>query len=115
MPIGNERGPLTEAVYYILLSLLKPMHGYGIMQYVKELSKGRLNLGAGTLYGAMNSLVEKNWITVLPEELGERKKEYLITEIGKEVLQDEIVRLRELLSNGEQITGVGGVISDNKN
>ena len=41
---------LTEAVYYILLSLYKPLHGYGIIQNVNELSKGRVKLAAGTLY-----------------------------------------------------------------
>ena len=48
---------LTEAVYYILLSLLTPMHGYGIMQNTESLSGGRVKLAAGTLYGAINSLL----------------------------------------------------------
>ena len=50
---------LTEAVYYILLSLQKPLHGYGIIQVVGELSGGRVKLAPGTLYGALNSLVDK--------------------------------------------------------
>ena len=54
---------LTEAVYYILLSLIRPMHGYGIMQNVEQLSGGRVKLAAGTLYGALNTLLEKGWIT----------------------------------------------------
>ena len=53
---------LTEAVYYILLSLDQPMHGYGIMQNTEELSDGRVRLAPGTLYGALNSLLEKGWI-----------------------------------------------------
>ena len=53
--------PLTEAVYYILLALRKPNHGYGITQEVQELTGGRVILGAGTLYGAINILVEKNY------------------------------------------------------
>ena len=53
---------LTEAVYYILLSLTEPMHGYGIMQNVESLSNGRVRLAAGTLYGAISSLLEKGWI-----------------------------------------------------
>ena len=59
---------LTEAVYYILLSLTEPLHGYGIMQNTLLLSKGRVNLAAGTLYGAINTLIEKGWIRALPEE-----------------------------------------------
>ena len=58
---------LTEAVFYILLSLMKPLHGYGIIQNVGELSKGRVKLAPGTLYGALNSLVDKGWIDQLPE------------------------------------------------
>lgn len=92
---------MTEAVYYILLSLMKPMHGYGIMQNVEKLSNGRVNLAAGTLYGAINTLLEKGWIVAVSEE--NRKKEYLITRQGKEMLQGEIIRLQELLENGTHI------------
>lgn len=94
---------LTEAVYYILLSLLKPLHGYGIMQNTESLSGGRVKLAAGTLYGAINSLLEKGWITALPGEKDSRKKEYLITEEGKQVLLAEISRLKELVENGTRI------------
>ena len=58
----ESTGALTEAVFYILLSLLEPMHGYGIMQNVNALSRGRVTLGAGTLYGALGTLLEKGWI-----------------------------------------------------
>lgn len=99
---------LTEAVYYILLSLMEPMHGYGIMQNVEQLSHGRVRLAAGTLYGAINTLLEKGWIVALSEqnsskEKGSRKKEYLITDQGKEMLHMEIIRLRELIENGTRI------------
>lgn len=93
---------LTEAVYYILLSLLEPMHGYGIMQNVEKLSKGRVRLAAGTLYGAINTLLEKHWIIALPGEKDSRKKEYRITEQGKQMLRSELHRLRELVENGSQ-------------
>lgn len=94
---------LTEGVYYILLSLMEPMHGYGIMQNVERLSKGRVRLAPGTLYGAINTLLEKNWILALPGEKDSRKKEYQITEQGKQMLRAELLRLRELMENGEQI------------
>lgn len=96
---------LTEAVYYILLALMRPLHGYGIMQKVQELSHGRVRLAAGTLYGALSTLLEKGWICSPPESRGERKKEYLITETGKEMVRGEIERLTELLDNGKQIWG----------
>ena len=94
---------LTEAVYYILLSLLSPRHGYGIMQNTEILSARRVKLAAGTLYGAINSLLEKGWIMALPGEKDSRKKEYVITEEGKTILHAEIVRLKELLENGTRI------------
>lgn len=94
---------LTEAVYYILLSLTAPMHGYGIMQNVERLSGGRVRLAAGTLYGAITTLLEKGWITALPGEKDTRKKEYQITQAGNEILRGEILRLQELLDNGKRI------------
>lgn len=100
-----ERGALTEAVYYILLSLFTPMHGYGIMQNVKVLSDERVNLGAGTLYGAINTLIEKNWIASVKSEEVTRKKEYQITDLGKSILESEITRLEELLENGRKLIG----------
>ena len=99
------KGALTEAVYYILLSLMEPMHGYGIMQNVEQLSKGRVKLAPGTLYGAINTLLERGWILAMPGEKDSRKKEYRITQQGKEVLQGELLRLRELLENGSRIMG----------
>lgn len=104
---SSERGALTEAVFYILLSLYSPMHGYGIMQNVRELSNERVNLGAGTLYGAINTLLEKNWIKSIQGEKDSRKKEYKITDLGKTVIQGEIVRLEELIANGKKIVGGG--------
>jgi DNA-binding PadR family transcriptional regulator len=100
-----ERGALTEAVFYILLSLYSPMHGYGIMQNVRDLSNERVNLGAGTLYGAINTLLEKNWIKSVAGEKDSRKKEYEITDPGKSVIRGEIVRLEELIANGKRIVG----------
>ena len=94
---------LTEAVYYILLSLLTPRHGYGIMQNAELLSAGRVKLAAGTLYGAINSLLEKSWIMALHGEKDSRKKEYVITEDGKAVLKAEIQRLKELVENGTRM------------
>ncbi|MEE1055780.1 MAG: helix-turn-helix transcriptional regulator [Acutalibacteraceae bacterium] len=96
---------LTESVYYILLSLMQPRHGYGIIQNVEQLSKGRVRLAAGTLYGAINTLLKKGWIKALPEIKDSRKKEYLITDLGKQVLKNEIIRLSELLENGNYILG----------
>ena len=103
--MGANQGALTEAVYYILLSLLQPLHGYGIMQNVDKLSRGRLKLAAGTLYGAISTMLEKGWITALAGEKDSRKKEYAITDAGQAVLRAEYWRLRELVDNGYPLLG----------
>ena len=93
--------PLTESMYYILLAVLKPNHGYGIIQKVQELTNDRVILGAGTLYGAINTMLDKRWLVLYSEEKESRKKkEYIITDLGRDVLQAEINRLDELLKNG---------------
>ena len=96
---------LTEGVYYILLSLLQPLHGYGIIQNVENLPGGRVRLAAGTLYGAINTLLEKGWIAALEGEADSRKKEYVITELGREMLNKELQRLEELVQNGKRLLG----------
>ena len=100
MPESFDRGALTEAVYYILLSLHQPMHGYAIMQNIEKLTAGRVILGAGTLYGAINALLSKQWIAAVATF--NIKKEYIITEMGRRVFREEIERLKELLRNGER-------------
>ena len=100
----NKNQPLTEALFYILLAVRKPIHGYGIIQEVSELTGGRVNLGPGTLYGAINSLLERGWIVLYSAELGSRrKKEYVITGEGREIFAAELRRLRELVRNGEKM------------
>jgi DNA-binding PadR family transcriptional regulator len=94
---------LTEAVYYTLLSVCTPLHGYGIMQKVEALSAGRVRLAAGTLYGALNTMLEKQWIQALQGTDKSRKKEYVITGLGKKIVSGELARLRELVANGEDI------------
>lgn len=105
MPESNTRSALTEAVYYILLALNTPLHGYGIMQLVTELSHNRVVLGSGTLYGAINTLLKKEWIQLYSEVKTKGKKEYLITPLGIQVVQSEIERLKELYLCGVNITG----------
>ena len=102
MPESFERGALTEAVFYILLSLREPMHGYAIMQNIDKLTSGRVVLGPGTLYGAINALIQKRWITAVSGDKDSRKKEYIITEAGKAAFYGELERLRELIRNGEE-------------
>lgn len=94
-----EQGPMTEAMYYILLSLLRPGHGYGMMQRIKELSGGRLEMGPGTLYGVLNRMNKEGWIFLTGEE--GRRKTYAISDKGKNALLGEYDRLKRLVEDGK--------------
>ena len=101
----NTSAALTEAIYYILLALQEPMHGYGIMQKTSTMSNGRLILSAGTLYGAISNLLEKGWILPCGEssDTDGRRKMYQITDKGQEILLAELERLEELVENGKTL------------
>lgn len=102
---------MTETTYYILLSLYQPRHGYGIMQMTESLSGGRVKLAAGTLYGALGALCEKGWIIQLPVESGSRRKEYKLTELGREILKKELERLQRMVADGQSVIKEPSVLS----
>lgn len=93
--------PLTETTYYILVALLEPGHGYYIMQKVEELSKGKVRIAAGTMYGAIENLLKQKLIQSVPSE-DKRRRMYVITDRGKEVLRMEIARLKGLVEVAKQ-------------
>ena len=95
---------LTEAVFYILLSLDAPLHGYGIMQNVESLSGGRVRLAAGTLYGALATLTERGGFVSFGDEIVGRKKEFQLSSAGREAVRAELRRLHELTQNGDKLT-----------
>lgn len=98
----EKNTPLTEALFYILLAVRKPNHGYGIIQEIEELTDKRVTLGPGTLYGAIQSLEKRGWISIYSEDSSSRKKkEYLITDDGKKAFAEETNRLEELLRNSK--------------
>ena len=97
-----KSGAITEVTFFILLSLYEPKHGYAIMQFIDEKTSGRLLLGAGSLYGAINTLTEKGWIKPYGDSDG-RKKEYVITAEGRRIAEKELRRLRELTKTAETI------------
>jgi len=104
--VDNRYLPLTEAIFYILLATRRPVHGYGIIQEVSDLTGGRVALGPGTLYGAINTLLDRQWIKLYSAEEGSRKKkEYLITQAGRAAFAAELARLRELAENGKLMEG----------
>lgn len=109
-----QESPLTETAFLILLAMYQPNHGYGVMQFVMEKTNGRVVFGPGTLYGAINNLSKKGWIKALPVEKNERKKDYLITDLGKLQVEAEMKRLKEVCEIGEEILRNKGVEIDEK-
>jgi DNA-binding PadR family transcriptional regulator len=102
-----QGGALTEVTFYILLSVYRPNHGYGIMRFIEDETGGRLVPGPGTLYGAIRALLKKGWIEPFDEEGEENKgkKEYRITSSGRRAAEAELLRLKELCRTAEKITG----------
>lgn len=96
--------PLTETVYYILLALLHPAHGYLIMSRVEEMSAGQVRLAPGTLYGALETLVKQRLIVRVASD-DPRRKVYQITEVGADVLAQDTARMAHLISVFEQAQG----------
>ncbi len=101
----SEYLPLTEATYYIMLSLVEPIHGYGIMQNTEQISDGRVVLGPGTLYGALSKLEKEGIITqVKPSKvIDSRRKYYILTEFGRQVLKLEYERIVKMKKESKQI------------
>ena len=100
--------PLTESYYYILLCLYnRPNHGYGIMQDTVILSEGTVKIGSGTMYGATSNMMKKGWIRETESENSEdkRKRLYELTTEGKDILEQEIIRLKRLVKASEIVLG----------
>lgn len=92
---------MTEAMYYILLALSVPQHGYAVMETVSDISRGRLVMGPGTLYGILTRL-RKEKLIVLTEDDG-RRKTYRLTKAGKDALQAEHTRLIAMVEDGQRL------------
>ena len=92
--------PLTQPMYYILLSLREKRHGYEIMQYVEWLTEGRVTIGPGTLYSLLSRFEDDDSIEMVSKK--DNKKTYLITKEGQEILNKEIKRLELLLNDAKK-------------
>jgi DNA-binding PadR family transcriptional regulator len=89
---------LSEPVLLVLLSLAEqPRHGYSILKDIESMSGGRVLLSTGTLYGALQRLLDNNWIERVEEEDAPRdRRTYKLTSRGRRNLQAEIERMRHL-------------------
>jgi len=99
----KKKRSLTQPMFYILLSLKEKRHGYEIMQYVGRLTGGRVQIGPGTLYALLSRFEEDGYIKMVSDD--DNKKVYLIQELGIEVLDEEIERLKLLLKDANAVEG----------
>ena len=102
--------PLTEATYAVLLSLAEARHGYGVMQDVSQATGGEIRLGPGTLYGVLTKLLGQGLITRAGESgaSDERRKLYVLTDLGRAVAAAECLRLDRLAALGKKYLNVTG-------
>jgi DNA-binding PadR family transcriptional regulator len=89
--------PMTETSFYILFALQNEMHGYSIMKYVKDLTDGEIALGAGTVYTSLSKMEKDGLIVFVKTE--SKRKFYKITDLGREILDIEIMRIERLYKN----------------
>ena len=92
--------PMSETMYYLLLSFTEPRHGYGAIQYVEEITEGRIRFGTGTVYNSLAKL-ERDMLVSLVAKV-DRRKIYLITDTGRKLLKAELRRLEKLIMNGHK-------------
>ena len=106
--------PLSEAVFFILLSLAPgPKHGYAIMKDVQALSDSRVNMSTGTLYGALKRLLDGGWVKRIEkggDDSGRERKSYALTQIGKGILEAETSRMQTLVLTAQKRSTAEGEI-----
>ena len=93
--------PMTETGFYILLCLQKEMHGYSIVQRVEELTQGEIRLSPGTMYGSLSKMEKDGIIRFVREE--DKRKIYVITELGTDVLDLEKKRIKRLYQTLQEV------------
>lgn len=97
--------PLSEASFYMMAALAEPSHGYAIMQKVDGMSGGSVTIGPGTMYGAFNTLEKQKLIVKVAEE--ERRKIYALTDLGRQVLAEQVRRLEIMVQSARAALKTG--------
>lgn len=92
---------LTEPMYYVLLCLKTPLHGYGIMRKVDAITQGRVKVGPGTLYNLIARFEKEGIVEKVSDT--DKKKTYKLTLKGHTLLDEEWCRLKRLVADGDRI------------
>ena len=98
---GKERGPLTEPMFYVLMSFLRrDMCGTEMTEFVERRTRGRVRLGPGTLYTLLAKFQDEGFIQ--ETEVDGRKRTYRLTDQGRQAYHEELDRLRACVLDGEE-------------
>ncbi|MEG0254586.1 MAG: PadR family transcriptional regulator [Vagococcus sp.] len=108
----KDQLPLTETVFYILMAFKQPTYGYLAIKSIEEMSSGEVRIAAGTMYGAIETLLKKGMIEQIPSNL-ERRKMYQVTSLGELILSMEVERMKRCTQLWDQIN-IGGGIDNEK-
>ena len=100
-----ETGELTDSIFFTLLVLIEPIHGYLIMQKVAEITDNKIIIGPATMYTTLGKMVSVGWIE--DKEIDNSKKEYHITPKGMEVLEKNLKLRQFLLDVAKKFIGGG--------
>jgi DNA-binding PadR family transcriptional regulator len=93
--------PMTETGFYILFCLQEEMHGYTIGQKVKAMTGGEIIISPGTMYGSLSKMEKDGLINFVKEE--DKRKTYIISKLGQEVLDIELRRIERLYKNSKGV------------
>jgi len=96
-------GELTDTAFYILLSLVEAKHGYLIMKSIENLTNNQFNIGPASMYTTIKKLLSAEFIELFKEENDDKRKTYIATEKGIELLRKEVKRRKEMIRHAEQI------------
>ncbi|MET3576867.1 PadR family transcriptional regulator [Bhargavaea ullalensis] len=91
----NKNEQLTDSMFYIMAVLAQPRHGYAIMSQIEETSEGAITIGPASMYTIIKKLLKSEWI-YLYDDSDSRRKTYLLTDKGREVLEEDL-KTRKLM------------------
>lgn len=94
---------LTEQMFYILLCLQTECYGIDLFDRIAEMTEGRVTVGSGTLYNLLEQFLDAGMIREVRAE--GRKRSYILTDSGKEILQKEYQRLQSQIAHYEAVFG----------
>jgi len=98
-----ETGELTDSIFFILMTTTTPIHGYGIMKTVQEITEQSIDIGPATMYTTLKKLNQTGWITEVGEE--DSKILYQITNEGQRILNENFERRKNIVSFADKIMG----------